>query len=73
MSGEMSTKPAVRKASLWRTVKAVAWSFLGVRKNSEFQDDGAQVTLYHIIGVAIVGGLLFVVSLIALVNWIVAK
>jgi len=73
MSGDMSDKPAVRKASLWRTVKAVAWSFLGIRKNSEFQNDGAQVTLFHIIGVAIVGGLLFVLSLIALVNWVVAK
>lgn len=73
MSDAKSDKPAVRRGSLWRTVKAVAWSFLGVRKNSEFQDDAAQVTLYHIIGVGIVGGLLFVLSLIALVNWVVAK
>jgi hypothetical protein len=73
MSGAMPDQAAVRKPSVWRTVKAVAWSFLGVRKNSEFQDDGAQVTLYHIIGVGMVGGLLFVVSLIALVNWVVAK
>ena len=73
MSGEISDKPAVRKASLRRTVKTVAWSFLGIRKKSESQDDGAQVTLHHIIGVAIVGGLLFVLSLIALVNWVVAK
>lgn len=73
MSSQMSDKPAVRKGSPWRTVKAVAWAFLGVRKNSEFHNDGAQVTLYHIIGVAIVGGLLFVLSLIALVNWVVAK
>ena len=73
MSSEVSDKPVVRKPSVWRTVKAVAWSFIGVRKNSEFQDDGAQVTLYHIIGVGIVGGLLFVLSLIALVNWVVAK
>jgi uncharacterized protein (DUF983 family) len=51
----------------------LAWSFLGIRKKSESQDDGAQVTLHHIIGVAIVGGLLFVLSLIALVNWVVAK
>jgi len=73
MSGEMSDKPAVGKASVWRTVKAVAWSFIGVRKNSEFQADGAQVTLYHIIGVAIVAVLFFVLSLIALVNWVVTK
>lgn len=73
MNGELPDKPAVRKPSVWRTVKAVAWSFIGVRKNSESQDDGAQVTLYHVIGVGIVGALLFVLSLIALVNWVVAK
>lgn len=73
MSGELSDKSTVRKGSLWRTVKAVAWSFLGIRKNSEFQGDGAQITLFHIIGVGIVGVLLFVVSLIALVNWVVTK
>jgi hypothetical protein len=66
----MSKTPAA-KGSLWATVKAVAWSFLGVRKNSGFQDDIAQLKPYHIIAVGLVGGILFVLSLIALVNWIV--
>ncbi len=61
------------QASLWATVKDVAWSFLGVRKNSGFQDDIAQLKPYHIIAVGLVGGILLVVSLIALVNWIVVK
>ncbi len=59
------------KGSLWATVKAVAWSFLGVRKSSGFQDDIAQLKPYHIIAVGLVGGILFVLFLIALVNWIV--
>ncbi len=65
------SKTQVAKGSLWATVKAVAWSFLGVRKNSGFQDDIAQLKPYHIIAVGLVGGILFVLSLIALVNWIV--
>jgi hypothetical protein len=73
MSEATVDKPVVRKPSFWRTVKAVAWSFLGVRKNSEWKDDGAQVTLFHVIGVGILGALFFVLSLIALVNWVVAK
>ncbi|MEQ1660985.1 MAG: DUF2970 domain-containing protein [Hylemonella sp.] len=68
----MSGAPA-RKGSLWATVKAVAWSFLGVRKSSGFQDDIAQLKPYHIIAVGLVGAILLVVSLIALVNWIVVK
>lgn len=60
------------KGALWATVKAVAWSFLGVRKSSGFQDDIGRLKPHHIIAVGLVGGILFVLSLIALVNWIVA-
>jgi nitrate reductase NapE component len=71
----MTTQPSptVVKPSFARTVKAVAWSFLGIRKNSEFHNDAAHLSLFHIIAVGLVGALLFVVSLIALVNWVVAK
>lgn len=51
----------------------VGWSFLGVRKNSEYQQDMANVSPIHIVVVAIGGVLVFVVSLIAFVNWVVAK
>jgi hypothetical protein len=61
------------KPSFWRTVRAVAWSFLGVRKNSGFQEDLARVKPFHVIAVGLVGALIFVASLIALVNWVVAK
>lgn len=60
------------KGSLWRTVKAVAWSFLGVRKSSGFQEDIAKLTPYHIIGVGLVAGVFFVLALMLLVKWIVA-
>jgi len=68
MNGE---KPAMPKGSFVHTVKAVAWSFLGVRKNSEFQEDIGRLNPFHIIAVGIAGVLILVVSLIALVNWIV--
>lgn len=62
-----------RKASLWRTVKAVAWSFVGLRKNSEYQKDLAQVNPFHVIAVGIAAAVIFVLGLVALVNWVVAK
>lgn len=70
MSG---AKPAMPKGSFGHTIKAVAWSFLGIRKSSEFQEDMGRLNPFHLIAVGIVGALIFVVSLIALVNWIVAK
>ena len=59
--------------SFWRSVKMVAWSFLGIRKNSEYQQDLASVNPLHIILVAILGVLIFVVGLVVLVNWVVTK
>ena len=73
MSDAPENKTPVRKSSLWRTVKAVGWSFFGVRKNSAFQDDLAQINPLHVIVMGIVGVLFLVVSLIAFVNWVVAK
>jgi uncharacterized membrane protein len=59
------------KGNLLRTVKAVAWSFIGIRKNSEYKEDLARVNPFHIIAVAIAGVVLFVGSLVLLVNWVV--
>ena len=72
MSPAVDVEPAKRKGSLLRTVKAVAWGFFGVRKNSASQEDMAKLTPLHIIGVALVAVALFVVGLIVLVKFVVA-
>jgi hypothetical protein len=56
---------------LVRTVKAVAWAFLGIRKNSEYQEDIGTLSPLHIVAVALVGVAALVGGLIALVNWVV--
>ncbi|PUE52275.1 DUF2970 domain-containing protein [Limnohabitans sp. 2KL-51] len=62
-----------RKTSWLRTIQVVLWSFVGLRKNSESQQDMEKLNPFHIIGVAIGMALLFVLGLIALVNWVVAQ
>ncbi|PUE08095.1 DUF2970 domain-containing protein [Limnohabitans sp. T6-20] len=71
----MSKKPVMDapKASWLRTIQAVLWSFVGLRKNSEYQQDIEKLNPFHIIGVAIGAALLFVLGLIALVNWVVVQ
>ena len=64
-------QPGQRKGSVWRTVQAVLWSLLGVRKGSEWQQDGAQVTPLQIIAVGLAAMVLFVLGLMALVHWLV--
>ena len=62
-----------RKTSWLRTIQVVLRSFVGLRKNAESQQDIEKLSPFHIIGVAIGMALLFVLGLIALVNWVVAQ
>lgn len=57
--------------TFFRTLKAVAWSFLGIRKQAEFQQDLARVNPLHVIVVGIVALLLLVLGLMLLANWVV--
>ena len=58
-------------SSLLDTVKAVAWSFVGIRKNSEYQKDMASLNPLQIIAVALAAVALLVLALVALVRWVV--
>jgi len=69
----VSTPELTRKASLWQTVRAVCWSFFGIRKSSAYQDDLAKLNPLHIIAVAFVAVALFVAALILLVRWVAAS
>nr|WP_295768381.1 DUF2970 domain-containing protein [Rhodoferax sp.] len=73
MSDKLVDGEAVAAPSVWRSVKMVAWSFLGIRSNRAYQEDLSKVNPMHVLVVALVGVLLLVVGLISLVNWVVAK
>ena len=60
------------KGSFLGTVKAVCWSFVGLRKGSDFEQDSARLNPVHIILVGFGAVVVFVLALIALVNWVVA-
>ena len=62
-----------KEISFFRAVQAVLWSFIGIRKNSAGQEDMAKLNPFHVLVVGIATALIFVVGLIALVNWVVAQ
>ena len=70
-SGQERKAPA-RPASLWRSIKMIAWAFFGIRKNSESHEDGEKINPLHVLLVGFVGVVIIVVGLIVLVNWVVA-
>lgn len=62
-----------RRGSFWQTVKAVGWSFLGVRKASGYEQDVSQINPVHVIVAGLIGGVLFVVGLVLIVKWVVSS
>jgi hypothetical protein len=64
---------ASRKGSIVRTFKAVAWSFFGVRKSAEYEQDVSQLNPLHVIVAGIVAAALFVGALVLLVNWVIGS
>ena len=59
-----------RKGSFGQTLRAVGWSFFGVRRSSEYEKDLGQLNPVHVIVAGIVAAALFIVALVVLVNWV---
>jgi hypothetical protein len=59
------------KSSFWRSIKVVAWSFVGIRSSAGYRDDLAKVNPLHIVLVGIVAALVLVVALINVAKWVV--
>jgi hypothetical protein len=71
MSGELK-RAVQRRGSFLQTMKAVAWSFFGVRKGSDNEKDASQLNPLHVVIGGLIGALLLVVALLLLVNWVLA-
>lgn len=62
-----------RKMSFGATLKAVFWSFFGVRKRQDYEKDAAQLNPVHVIIAGLIGAALFIAVLIFIVRMVVAK
>jgi hypothetical protein len=62
-----------RKGSLGGTLRAVAWSFFGVRKRAQYEADAEQLNPLHLIVVGILAAALFIGVLLAFINFVVLR
>jgi hypothetical protein len=53
-----------------QVAKAVFWSFFGVRKRAHYEKDSVSLTLKQVVVAGIIGGIVFVLSLVMLVRFI---
>ena len=62
-----------RKSSFGKSMKAVFWSFFGVRKRSDYEDDAANLNPFHVILAALLGLAIFIGVLVLLVKLAVSQ
>jgi len=64
---------AQKKASPLQVAKAVFWSFLGIRKRSDYETDSVEIKPHQVIVAGLIGAAVLVVSLILLVRFVIGK
>ncbi len=62
-----------RRGSFLQTLRAVAWSFFGVRKSRDYEQDVARLNPVHVIIAGVIGAAVFIGVLVLVVNWIIAS
>jgi len=64
---------APRKSSFGASMKAVFWSFFGVRKRRDYEHDAANLNPLHVILAALLGVAIFIGVLILAVKFAVSQ
>ncbi len=72
MSGELKDATQ-RPASPLQTMRAVAWSFFGIRRSAGYAEDVQKLNPVHVVIGGIVGAALFVAAIVLLVRWVVSS
>jgi hypothetical protein len=62
-----------RRASFLATMKAVFWSFFGVRKRRDYERDAANLNPVHVIIAGLIGAAIFIGLLLAVVRFAVSQ
>jgi len=62
-----------RKSSFGASMKAVFWSFFGVRKRKDYEHDAANLSPFHVIVAALLGVAIFIGVLLFVVKLAVAQ
>ena len=67
------TRPTRRNASFLRTMKAIFWSFFGVRKGEHSIQDGETLNPVHVVVAGVLGAAILIVVLLGIVKLVLAK
>lgn len=67
---EMAEEQKPASATPLQVIKAVFWSFFGIRRRAEYEKDAVSLKPAQVIVAGIIGAILLVLSLVTLVHFI---
>ena len=70
----MTVRPsAPRRASLYEVMKAVLWSFLGIRRRAEHERDAVSLTPVQVIVAGLAAAAVFILVLVLIVRLVLSS
>lgn len=69
---EQPARDAPRRAGFWPTMRAVLWSFFGVRKRQAYLDDAGSLNPLAVVVAGVLAGALFVIAVAVAVQVVLA-
>jgi hypothetical protein len=69
---EENTRQAPRRAGFWPTMRAVLWSFFGVRKRQAYLDDAGLLNPLAVVAAGVLAGAVFVIAIVIVVQVVLA-
>ncbi len=72
-TGQAAAETSAERASSLQVMRAVMWSFIGIRKRAGFENDVAKIKPVQAIIAGVIGAAVFVAALVMLVTFLTAK
>ncbi|MDM7457325.1 MAG: DUF2970 domain-containing protein [Tepidimonas sp.] len=69
----MTPSPHQRPVAVLDTVKAVLWSFIGLRRRADFENDVQKLNPVAVLVTAVVMTFVFIAILMLIVRWVVSS
>ncbi|WP_327084825.1 DUF2970 domain-containing protein [Thauera sp. Sel9] len=67
-----ATPGAPRQAGFWATMRAVLWSFFGVRKRQAYLDDAGSLNPLAVVAAGVLAGAIFIITIVVVVQVVLA-
>ncbi|MBK6972127.1 MAG: DUF2970 domain-containing protein [Candidatus Methylophosphatis roskildensis] len=62
-----------RRAGFLSTVRAVLWSFAGVRKRKDYQQDATSLNPVYVVIAGVLAAIVFVLTIVLVVRFVVSQ